>query len=507
MDSLNSKTKLISVTPESDWGDRPDRGEGWAFADVDESREQLAPLPVGFIEDLSQAADSTDVLNGISHWLPRILEAERASVALLSGPLEFQVHALEGDCSIPRYIQQSLRNNAVGLAVDSGRVVLIHDVRTNAKLRYFGGLHTVSCSRLSSAGMHSCLCAPLISGDRCFGTVNIAHKDCSAYDQNDARLLRALAMWAASCLRTQEQSQEKEEITDRLVIASREAGKAEIATGVLHNVGNVMNSVNVTAGLLQDSLRQKLQSRLQAAVQLLSEHEADLAGFFTADPRGRHFLPFMQQMSDLSGTVVEEVETLKSNIDHVNAVVAAQQSFATTSGMTTSCCLHEVVEAAIQITSETCRQLAIEIVCGFEPTPHIMTDKQRVLQILVNLLRNAKHAIQENDPGERLVHVSIQPTSDQTIKVSVRDTGIGIAEENLSRIFQHGFSTRKGDGGHGFGLHHSCCSIAEIGGSLKAESPGIGHGATFVMELPVEADASQLADVETHCEPVLQSRG
>lgn len=496
MSSEPADFKLVSVAPDSDWSDRPNHGEGWSFADVDENRQLLASLPVGFIEDLSRAADSVDVLNGIAHWLPRILEADRASVALLLNEREFLVHSLEGARCIPRDVEQSLLNNAVGLAVDSGRVVMIHDTNTPATLRYLGGTHSVSSSKLGAVGLHSCMCAPLMSGDRCFGTVNIAGKDSAAYDQDDARLLRALAMWAASCLRTQQHAQETEEINQRLVVASRQAGKAEIATGVLHNVGNVMNSVNVTAGILQDCLRKRLQGHLQSAVELLTANEDNLAEFLTSDPRGQHFLPFLRQMSEQSATAVIEVENLRANIDHVNAVVAAQQSFATTSGVTTSCSPQAVVEAAIQITNETCRRLAIRFERDFESTTNIVTDKQKLLQILVNLLRNAKHAITDNDSEDRVIHVSIRQ-SEESVAVSVRDTGIGIVPDNLSRIFQHGFSTRKNRGGHGFGLHHSCCSVQEMGGRLIAESPGAGQGATFTVELPIEASNRLTSDAAT----------
>jgi signal transduction histidine kinase len=72
------------------------------------------------------------------------------------------------------------------------------------------------------------------------------------------------------------------------------------------------------------------------------------------------------------------------------------------------------------------------------------------------------------------------------VQISVRDNGIGISAENLTRIFEHGFTTR--EGGHGFGLHSSALAASEMGGSLRVFSDGTGCGATFTIELPLSAE-------------------
>ena len=290
---------------------------------------------------------------------------------------------------------------------------------------------------------------------------------------------------------------EQARLHEELIIASREAGKAEIATGVLHNVGNVMNSVNVTADMLYQKLRKRVHGELEAAVQLLGEHRDDLPSFIQSE-QGQHFLPFLSQLQANASDLMDEVQSLRSNIEHVNSVVAAQQAFATTAGVHSIINLAEVIDAAIQITSETFRRHKIAVVREYQINPEMLIDKQTMIQILVNLLRNAKHAIEDlsnaktesNSLGdletiERSVVVKIRPHSQHEVAIEVTDSGIGISSEDIEKVFQHGFTTRKQRGGHGFGLHYSYFAVEELGGKLEAHSNGLRQGATFLAILPI----------------------
>jgi len=115
--------------------------------------------------------------------------------------------------------------------------------------------------------------------------------------------------------------------------------------------------------------------------------------------------------------------------------------------------------------------------------PPISVEKHKVLQILINVLRNAKYACDDSERNEKKITVRISGR-DGRVSISVADNGIGIPPENLTRIFNHGFTTRKE--GHGFGVHSGANAAREMGGSLSAVSEGTGHGATFTLELPVQ---------------------
>ena len=273
----------------------------------------------------------------------------------------------------------------------------------------------------------------------------------------------------------------------RLMETSRQAGMAEVATGVLHNVGNVLNSVNVSTTLVYDRVRQSRIASLVKAGQLLREHAVDLGDYIVRDPRGQRLPSFLIHLADhLEGeqqATLREMESLVKNVEHIKEIVAMQLSYAKVSGVLEALPVVQVVEDALQMNAAALRRHQIEVVREFQEVPLVTCDKHKVLQILVNLIRNAKFAVEEKAGLEaKWVRVSIGPCGGNRVRIAVADNGIGIPPENLDRIFAHGFTTKKN--GHGFGLHMGALAAKEMGGSLKVHSEGPGRGAVFVLELP-----------------------
>jgi C4-dicarboxylate-specific signal transduction histidine kinase len=120
----------------------------------------------------------------------------------------------------------------------------------------------------------------------------------------------------------------------------------------------------------------------------------------------------------------------------------------------------------------------------FQARPIVTVERHKVLQILVNIIRNAKFACDESGRSDKRMTVRITQ-DDRHVRIAVIDNGVGIPQENLTRIFAHGFTTRKT--GHGFGLHSGALAAKELGGELLAQSDGPGKGATFTLEFPVTA--------------------
>jgi PAS domain S-box-containing protein len=271
-----------------------------------------------------------------------------------------------------------------------------------------------------------------------------------------------------------------------LVETSRLAGMAEVATGVLHNVGNVLNSVNVSTTLFMEQLAKSKTASLAKAVQMLEEHKDDLAEFLTRDPKGRQLPAFLSATSQFlareQALLTREAQALQENVDHIKQIVAMQQGFAKVCGAMESLDLHALVEDAVRLSSSALARHQIELVRQFEPAPPVLIDRHKVLQILVNLISNAKHALDGRAGGRRLILQITHPAPDR-VRVDVIDNGVGIAPENLTRIFQHGFTTKKN--GHGFGLHSGANAARELGGALHAFSQGPGTGATLSLDLPV----------------------
>jgi PAS domain S-box-containing protein len=292
--------------------------------------------------------------------------------------------------------------------------------------------------------------------------------------------------------------EELEMLNKRLLESSRFAGMAEVATGVLHNVGNVLNSVNVSATLICNQVRSSKASRLRDVILLLNNNSSDLPAFLTNDPKGKIIPSYLNNLSerlaDEQQELLKELELLVKNIEHIKEIVAMQQNYARVSGIIESLSIRNLVEDALQMHTAALARHGILVVREYHDVPVISMDKHKVLQILVNLIRNAKYAMDSAARRDKRLSVSILLTSENMVQVSVTDNGIGISQENLTRIFSHGFTTKRD--GHGFGLHSGAIAAREMGGRLYARSEGAGKGATFVMELPLTAPKAAQQTVE-----------
>jgi PAS domain S-box-containing protein len=280
---------------------------------------------------------------------------------------------------------------------------------------------------------------------------------------------------------------ELELLNQRLLQTSRQAGMAEVATGVLHNVGNVLNSVSVSATLVGDRLKQSKITNLRRAVTMLREQNSRLAEFLTVDPKGKLLPDYLDtlanHLADELAELISEMESVGKNVEHIKEIVAMQQNFAKVSGVYENLSAATLVEDALRINSAAFERHRIQVVREFdEATSAVSLDRHSVLQILINLISNAKYAMDAQPSDEKRLVIRIGASPDR-VKISVSDNGVGIAPENLVKIFTHGFTTKRD--GHGFGLHSCANAAKEMGGSLTAHSDGLGHGATFVLELPV----------------------
>jgi signal transduction histidine kinase len=273
----------------------------------------------------------------------------------------------------------------------------------------------------------------------------------------------------------------------KLMEASHLAGMAEVATIVLHNVGNVLNSVNVSAGLVTENLRSSRVDSMLSVTALLREHASDLGSYLSLDPRGRHIPEFLEQIAtDWIGqreAVIKELEALRANIDHIKAIVVTQQSQARASPGAERVSVAELVEDGLRMSEGALLEQRLRVVREFELVPPIRVEKHKVLQILVNLLRNARHACDQLAEARGQIILRVTQVGGR-IRISVSDNGVGIRPENLTRIFSHGFTTRRD--GHGFGLHSGALAAAELGGSLTVHSDGPDKGAMFTLELPLD---------------------
>jgi signal transduction histidine kinase len=299
---------------------------------------------------------------------------------------------------------------------------------------------------------------------------------------------QAEKMLAAEIVERKRVQAQADKTHEQLVVAARQAGMAEVATAVLHNVGNVLNSVNVSAVLATNALHKSKTANVSRVAALLTEHGADLGHFMTHDPKGRSLPDYLtklgEHLAEEKRSILGEIESLSNNIQHINDIVAMQQDYAKVGGVTETVMVTDLIEDAFRMNLCGLERHDIHLFREYDAThsPAITVEKHKVLQILVNLVSNAKYACSESKQQEKRLTIRVT-NGDDRIRIAFADNGVGIQGENLTRIFSHGFTTRKN--GHGFGLHSAALAAQEMGGTLLAYSEGPGRGATFTLELPL----------------------
>jgi len=289
------------------------------------------------------------------------------------------------------------------------------------------------------------------------------------------------------------QASQKRGLELQLREVSRHAGMAEIATGVLHNVGNVLNSLGVSASMLQNKLRSSKTGNLQRVAAMIEENRADLPAFLASD-RGKEIPGYLGQLgvalaAETRDSLVE-IDAIASHVGHIRNIVAAQQTHARRGGITESVDLAELVDGAVAIHFTGIS--GVDVKREYEDIEPLLLDRHKLLQIFGNLLSNARHALRDLPEGQRRLTLRLRRASADQVAIEVEDSGVGISSDALARLFEFGFTTKKD--GHGFGLHTCAILAKELAGELNAFSEGAGRGARFELRIAAAAaEARKLA--------------
>jgi sensor domain CHASE-containing protein len=269
--------------------------------------------------------------------------------------------------------------------------------------------------------------------------------------------------------------------------AARTAGMSEIATGILHNVGNVLNSVNVSAGVVAQQVQSSKLAKLERLVEMVEAQGAGLGEFIASHPKGKHIAPYLGEVARLMraehDTIDSELRTLSEGIEHIRRLVDAQQALAGQSQLAEAVSIEEQIELAIALSGMRERGHSVALESALDSLGRVRLDRHKLAQILVNLLKNAADSIEERGTNSA-IRVRLKRVDGERLSIEVEDDGVGIRPENMSKIFHHGFTTKPD--GHGFGLHTAANAATEMGAHLNARSAGPDRGATFVLELPLE---------------------
>ena len=269
------------------------------------------------------------------------------------------------------------------------------------------------------------------------------------------------------------------------------AGMTEIATGVLHNVGNVLNNVNISTTVLGERLRQLRIDGLAKVVKLFEEHSDDLEAFLANDRRGRQVQEYLGSLAKTLAAdqqeLLAELGFLSDKVQHIRNIIVAEQNYAKRVSFRERCDLSALIEDVLLMRSHSLQKNRIELARDFDELPPMVLERSKLLQVIENLVKNAIESIVSHDGEKRLIDIRLKWAGADRVRLTVTDSGRGIAPDHASRIFNFGFTTKKS--GNGFGLHSAANAMAEMGGKISAQSEGLGRGATFTLEMPLVTES------------------
>ncbi|KTD63739.1 sensory box histidine kinase/response regulator [Legionella santicrucis] len=361
---------------------------------------------------------------------------------------------------------------AILLAIQSSRSIL--------RLRYRIKIISAIIMGVAISGMHYTAMAASIFTPLCEPVLNVSGGlDPALLSMAVASvtlLILCVAFFASSY---------KESLNQQQYERARELGMAEISSSVLHNVGNVLNSVNISADRLIETITGSPMIGIEKIAHLLNEHKEHLGEYVTQDPRGVYTLEFINQLADSYQTertmIATELNDLKNSILLIKNIISTQQDLSRTIELSQMLSVNELLDEALLITGVNLKE--IHVIKKYEKIKLGLFDKVKLLQLFVNLVQNAKNALLEAETKKKILTIKTRHMSSRTIAIEFSDTGIGIRPEHINRIFNFGFTTR--ENGHGFGLHTSALAIHDLGGKISVKSEGINQGATFIVELPL----------------------
>jgi len=271
-----------------------------------------------------------------------------------------------------------------------------------------------------------------------------------------------------------------------LLQVAHQAGMADIAAGVLHNVGNIFNSMSVATQAMKRDLSQSKLSRLRDTAKLLNENKTNLAEFLTTDEKGQHLPEYIEMLSGILDKEMEKItlnlNTLLDNGLLVREVIHNQLSFARLSTFEEESDIRQLVDKVLILQKPPMDKMHIVIEKNYGDIPHVQIQKNKFVHVITNLLKNAREAMEGTPDSKRKILVRIHRNSDETVVVSVSDSGPGLSMESRQKIFTLGYSTKKD--GHGIGLHVSSNYMQEMGGAISVSNDDTCSGTKFTLTLP-----------------------
>lgn len=339
----------------------------------------------------------------------------------------------------------------------------------------------------NSCGLNGYTIIPFIFENKLFGLIELFSQEVQSEDPEMRKILRDMGSEIGIFIKHQQAQQRAENLQKQLIDAARQTGMSQVANSVLHNVGNALNSLNISANLLQENYASSKMHNLSKVSTLIKENRENLALFLTEDPQGKYLLDYIIALSDWwqndQKNIQDKLNIFSTNIQNIKKIIKMQQKSEICVGAKEKISVNLILDDLLFLLMKDIEQMRIQVIKKYEVLPEVLLDRSLLVQILENLVQNAIDSLAAKQSGDKELRIYTRILEPGIMQIQVTDTGIGIAHENIGKIFSYGFTLK--NKGHGFGLYYSASLAEEFGGKLSVESPGLNEGASFFLTFPV----------------------
>lgn len=277
----------------------------------------------------------------------------------------------------------------------------------------------------------------------------------------------------------------------KLVEDAYNKGLIEVTSGIIHNIGNIVNVISLSFDELitsKESNENILPKFLDSVILKGLNNLPDLANSSPNLNKAKDILPkLLEYHNEFEQEFKNKIEFLLKKVYHLKEVVQLQQNFVGSLGTEDYNDITNIADEVLEIYDSSLIKRNIKVQKSYTDKPQILCDKAQIIQLISNFIKNSYEAIEEKDMKEGLIKISSY-IKDNNFFIELYDNGIGIKENNLNKLFEFGYSTKKENGsGSGFGLH-SCKNIVEkYGGTINVESTYELY-TKFIISIPLKKD-------------------
>ena len=273
-----------------------------------------------------------------------------------------------------------------------------------------------------------------------------------------------------------------------LLRQAHEAGMAEMAVGILHNIGNAITPAKVSTALLIKKINNsKIRNHIREMMTRLNNFINDPSA---SDPEEREQVN--QIVSILPDALAEEYDHINNEMkrirdkhEHIESIIHLQMRYARLTGDIETVNVNKVLLDSLEMLEDTIVKNSVTVTKELDPElPAIRIEQSKLLQVMINIVKNAVEAMRNTEPEKRSIKITSRFDSvGKSVSISVKDSGVGFEQEAQKKLFTYGYTTKKT--GSGFGLHSCANFLIAYHGSIEAKSEGSGKGAEFIINLPV----------------------